>query len=178
MGAAVEVRHAGPPDRLQVSRVRAKTVEILRRTYRPAPDAYGTREARGARGPDRPPGRILVAVVADTIVGTVEYSLRGDHVHLRDLGVLERQQRCGIARRLVDAISAEAAVCAVPKLSLETIAETGNVAIFERLGFHVVERTHTDRFISPRFDRLTLVRMERPVSRGVSRAEPAARPDP
>lgn len=124
----------------------------LRQIYRPSPEAL----ARRAKLPALPR---LVAEVGDTIVGTVEYALAKERLHIMGLFVLATHRRHGVARALVDELAVLAG--ALP-LSLDTIRETGNVPIFERLGFVVVREQPARDFVSERFRELIDVYLERP----------------
>ena len=71
------------------------------------------------------------------------------------LFVHEHHRRRGVARALLDALG--------PRLSLFTIRETGNVPIFERLGFAVVREELATEYVSDAHAQLHEVYMERPL---------------
>jgi len=76
-----------------------------------------------------------VAVEDGAVVGVVEYCLRPDAVYVRGLAVHPRHRRQGVARALLRAVEAIAMREGRARLTLSAIRETGNPAIFARLGF-------------------------------------------
>ena len=128
----MHVRHATAADTDGVARVQDSATATLRLLYRPLPSRiqrYAERAPRLTR---------LVAIDGDDIVGTVEYELLGQRLHLINLGVLAQRRRGGVARHLIDALVQIATAAGANRLSLYTIRETGNVDVFARLGFTVV----------------------------------------
>ncbi|HUS33153.1 MAG TPA: GNAT family N-acetyltransferase [Kofleriaceae bacterium] len=133
----IEVRPAQRADDHAVAAVSESALRTLRRVYRPTPAAL-------ARKRDLAILPRLVAVVEDAVVGTVEYVAGEDRLHLMGLFVAETYRRQGVARALVD----ELAILARGRpLSLNTIRETGNVPIFERLGFVVAAESLAVDFV-------------------------------
>jgi GNAT superfamily N-acetyltransferase len=147
------VRESQPGDEAAIERVVGSGVATLRRTYRPVPAAI---ERKAARSLAR-----LVAIDEDSVVGTVEYAIDGERLHAIGLHVLESHRRRGVARRLVDALADIATGAGATRLSLYTIRETGNVEVFERLGFAVIAESAADDVIGEAHTRLTDVYMER-----------------
>jgi GNAT superfamily N-acetyltransferase len=132
--------------------------QSLRHIYRP------TKAARAGKSLlDRELKRI-VALVDDQVVGTVQYRIVGNCLHLVGLAVHPEYQRRGIARRLVESLDALARQFCLHKLSLYTIRETGNVPIFERLGFRAVAEKPDELAESDTHDQLIEVYMERTVA--------------
>lgn len=126
---AMHVRHATPADDEGVARVQDSATATLRTIYRPLPirmERFAERAPRLTR---------LVVVDGEEIVGTVQYELLGQRLHLINLGVLAERRRAGVARHLVDALVQIATAAGANRLSLYTIRETGNVDVFTRLGF-------------------------------------------
>lgn len=80
-------------------------------------------------------GRRIVALEQGQIVGTAQYADHGDHFHILGLAVHPAGRRCGITRQMIDWIEQRAAEARRLTIALDTIAETGNVGVFERLGF-------------------------------------------
>ena len=128
----ITVREASPKDSAQLRELGAAALQILRRTYRP----NAARLAQ--RGGRRRGGTQLVAVEGGRVVGTVTCDDRGGEVHLRNLAVDPGHQRRGVARQLIETAHERALELGRGCLTVETIRETGNVEIFERLGFDVV----------------------------------------
>jgi GNAT superfamily N-acetyltransferase len=137
----VIVRAAAEGDELAA--VIASAIATLRHTYRPT-------DAAIARAASRSSPR-LVALDRDEIVGTLE--CEGGHV--LGLFVHEAHRRRGVARALLEALGPHG-------LSLVTIRETGNVPIFERLGFVVVREKLATELVSDAHAELHEVYMERP----------------
>jgi GNAT superfamily N-acetyltransferase len=124
----IVVRPAQRGDEPAIEEVSASALETLRLVYRPTPAAL-TRKRELAVLPR------LVALVDDQVVGTVEYALGDDRLHLMGLFVAAAHRQTGVARALVEQL---AKLADRRPLSLNTIRETGNVPIFERLGFAIV----------------------------------------
>lgn len=124
----IVIRPAQRGDEPAIAQVRASALGTLREVYRPTPAAI-------ARRHELAPLPRLVAVVGEQLVGTVEYALGEERLHLMGLFVAASHRQTGVARALVEEL---ARLADHRPLSLNTIRETGNVAIFERLGFVIV----------------------------------------
>lgn len=83
------------------------------------------------------PVHTLVFAEAGRLCGTVSYYLDPPYVRLFRLAVDPQQRRAGVARALIDHLETHQARSRELELALYTIVETGNVAIFEKLGFLV-----------------------------------------
>jgi predicted N-acetyltransferase YhbS len=129
---AIRVRAANEGDIDSVAAVTASALKTLRLTYRPPAAATARREQTASRR------QRLVAEIEDQVCGTVEYELKDDSLHLMALAVTSAHRKRGIARRLIEHLAVLAAGAGKPRLSLYTIAQTGNVAVFERLGFQAI----------------------------------------
>jgi hypothetical protein len=66
-----------------------------------------------------------------------------------------------VARCLVDALADIATGASADRLSLYTIRETGNVEVFERLGFAIIAERAAVDVVGETHERLTDVYMER-----------------
>ena len=150
------VREATPADDEAVAEVSRLATEDLRRVYRPA-------SAPTLCAAQQPTGR-LVAEVDGGIVGTVRYRPEPRRIHLIGLFVHPECRRRGVARRLVGSLAAVAGTTEADCLSLFTIKETGNVCIFERLGFCVIREAPAMGLESVTGQPLTEVYMERPMA--------------
>lgn len=106
----------------------------------------------------------LVALINGQIKGVVEYIERDDQIYFQGLAVEPSRHRQGIARALICRLEKLCIERNFQKLALATIEETGNVRIFEKLGFCVVEREKTDRFKSDQYDNLHIVKMVKHVA--------------
>jgi predicted N-acetyltransferase YhbS len=155
----ITVRVATPEDAEVVREVSDLAVAILRRTYRPKKVAKVNRSQEVS-------SRVrLVALMDDQVVGTVEYAIEEARIHLTRLFVHPQFQRQGVGRQLVQYLvgigQCERARC----LSIDTVKETGNVVIFEKLGFEVILERKDQRSESDRYERLTDVYMEMQIER-------------
>lgn len=124
----IVVRPAQRGDEPAIAEVSASALATLREVYRPSPAAIARRHGLALLPR-------LVALVDEQLVGTVEYALGEDRLHLMGLFVAASHRQTGVARALVEEL---AKLAENRRLSLNTIRETGNVPIFERLGFAVV----------------------------------------
>lgn len=129
----------------------------LRSVYRP------TREAVARQAERAKEGTRLVAEIEGRIVGTVQVARHKDHVHLIGLAVHPGFQRMGVARRMIEWVVARAPALGYNIVALDTIKETGNVALFERMGFRVVDEEVANWCVSDDYGELHDVRMERTV---------------
>ena len=127
----IEIREASEQDPAGIAQVAAEATATLRRVYRPNERALANRTAMK---------RSLVCLVAEmdeVIVGTVEYAVEDPVLRVINLGVRESFRRRGVARALVEALVRIARNSGAPCLLVHTVKETGNVPIFERMGFRV-----------------------------------------
>ena len=139
LSPAISVREALPEDGPRLREVGGAALRILRRTYRPSPGRLAARGGRRVGG-----GTELVAVADDRVVGRLTYRREGRYLHLRNLAVDPSYHRRGVARELVETALTRAVEGGLRGLEVETIRETGNVPIFERLGFSVVSETPSE----------------------------------
>ena len=124
----IVVRPAQRGDEPAIAEVSTSALATLREVYRPTPAAISRKHALALLPR-------LVAVVEEQLVGTVEYVLGEERLHLMGLFVAASHRQIGVARALVEEL---AKLADNRPLSLNTIRETGNVPIFERLGFAIV----------------------------------------
>lgn len=136
----IQVRNARSDDLTALLALRQEATDALRRIYLPKDEVPGLRRVM-------PHFETLVAVADGELVGTLEYTLAHAAVYLQGLGVAETWQGQGVARRLVEAAADLAERYPLPKLELCTIRETGNVQVFERLGFTVCGEAPSTQFI-------------------------------
>jgi ribosomal protein S18 acetylase RimI-like enzyme len=155
--AVIHVRDAAPADEPAALEVGRRAFEELRRVYVPSAglaDAARRQAGRYAR---------LVAEVDGAVVGTVTWAVEGDRVHLRALAVAPNHRRRGVARALVEHCTALTRRHGLRAVSAYVMRETGNVGVFERLGFRVVSEQVTDAATTPAGEPVTEVYLERPV---------------
>jgi ribosomal protein S18 acetylase RimI-like enzyme len=147
----VIVRGIEPGDELRAAEVERLATNDLRKVYRPTAEALEQRSALVAslRG--------LVAVIDERVVGVVQYRITAGHLWFLGLGVDPAVRRRGVARALVQHLERIARSCGCTAVGLHTVRETGNVEIFERLGFVVESEGPTDLFESQTFPELSEV---------------------
>jgi ribosomal protein S18 acetylase RimI-like enzyme len=153
----ISVREALEQDGSAIEAVCRAAEADLRKVYRPNRKALENRAAI-ASSLTR-----LVALVGDEVVGTVMFRREPDRLHLMGLSVHINHRRIGVARSLVAAVEREAKRHGLRRLSLYTVRETGNVAVFERMGFRVVGEQEDRWSESDVFAKLTGVEMEKAI---------------
>ena len=92
--------------------------------------------------------------VGATLVYAEPRSLR-----ISQLAVLPQYQRQGVAGRLILFVAQAACDLGLAELRLNTIQETGNVAVFKKMGFSIVRSSKATWCTSARFPSLTDVEM-------------------
>ena len=120
---------------------------LVDRAFGPLRAVY-TRRA----GPPRaawPGSRTVVAERGGGLVGAVSFYLTEQQVRLFAVAVDPDWRRRGIARALIEWIADNVCSETHPELGLYTVEETGNAAIFERLGFCIVSRRVAVDAVSP-----------------------------
>ena len=150
------VRDACAADMLAVRSVMSEATAQLRRVYRPSPTAV----ARAKASQDV---CWLVATVDGEAVGALRYVAEADRLHL-GLGVIPEFQHKGVGRAMVESLAEKAASLGLAKLSLFTVRETGNVPLFEHLGFQVMREEPAQDLESATGSPLSEVYMERTLS--------------
>ena len=156
----ITVRPPQACDEAEIAEVDRLSTEDLRKVYRPAPAAVELRTSIANRL------QRLVATVNDRVVATVQYYFNGDCVAVLELGVHPESRRHGLARALVEELERIGEATGATALTLYTIRQTGNVAIFESLGFSVESEQPTSLFESASGDALTEVLMKKHLQPG------------
>lgn len=134
-----------------------KTFSELRQVYHPLPK---TVEKQSTQLDDTTP---VVARNNNSIVGTLRYYVKADKLCVLGLAVDSFYRRRGIARGLLDFVTEEARRLDLSSVSLRTIRETGNVPIFERMSFRIVNEVVADWCESENHSMLHDVWMEKAV---------------
>ncbi len=127
----------------------------LRNTYRP-------RENNGSCG--GVPSAVLVALSDNKVVGTAEYIRKERHIYVQGVAVHPEYRGRGICRALLHHIEEIAKAEGVRVLALCAIEETGNVEIFNNLGFKAINRITAPNHISPIGAPVTQVDMEKEIA--------------
>jgi ribosomal protein S18 acetylase RimI-like enzyme len=108
----------------------------LRQVYRPIPEATMRQTQRADSD------RVFLATIDELCVGTASVFHDGDHLNMYRIAVRPQFRQRGVARSLIsgaESIFRDHNRQPDAYLSLQTIRETGNVTIFERLGFSVTD---------------------------------------
>jgi GNAT superfamily N-acetyltransferase len=153
----VIVRYALPNEDEIFRDVTASAFETARDIYRPNGDAVAVTDN------EKIDSRKVLAFIDDRPVGAACLNVDGEILQLSQLGVLFGFRRCGVARQLISFANRAAVDFSCTELKLHTIRETGNVKIFERLGFKEQSCSRAEWCFSDRFDQLTDVVMSRTV---------------
>jgi ribosomal protein S18 acetylase RimI-like enzyme len=153
----IQVRDSQPGDMADVKTLQDLAFRPLRKIYRP------TSAACAKLAGIKPQLRRLVAILDGKPVGSVQYYAVDDRLHLLGLAVHPDFQRRGIAKRLLESLSHIATSMKLRKLSLYTVKQTGNGAIFEKMGFQAITEEPDSFSESDTFERLTDIYMERPI---------------
>ena len=153
----ISVREAIECDKEAFEEVSACAISTLRKVYRPNTRALKNK-GRISQGLKR-----LVALINARIVGTVQFCLDDDYVRVIGLGVHSDNRKQGVAKKLLEELAIIGRKSGVRCMALHTVKETGNHAIFQKLGFRIIEE-QIDLFSeSDRFETLNAVYMERDV---------------
>jgi ribosomal protein S18 acetylase RimI-like enzyme len=151
------VRTATKEDETAARRVADEAFATVRSVYHPAPKAVAHLAAIS------PALERLVAEDGDQIVGTVRFRVLDDRLRVVALAVLPSCRRRGVARALVDQLMVIAQDRGCRAVALYTVAQIGNVPIFERLGFQLVSEQPDTYSISTSGEPLTEAYLERSV---------------
>jgi N-acetylglutamate synthase-like GNAT family acetyltransferase len=147
----ISIRPATDDDNVAAEAIARRAFDELRRVYRP----NGSTTAAGL------PMVRLVAEIGGQIIGTITYAVQSDRLHLRGLAVDAGCRRTGAARELIEYAGDIARTEGLRALSLYTVKQTGNVPVFERLGFHTVREEPATWAVSECGGELTDVFMEK-----------------
>ncbi|EHZ2575559.1 GNAT family N-acetyltransferase [Vibrio parahaemolyticus] len=110
----------------------------LRKIYRPIS------ESQSKQASSRAEWTCLGYYLEHQLVGLIKARLSGNTLNLSTLAVMPEYRKRGVARNLI--LEAERVFSNADLLSVWCVEQTGNVAIFEALGFKVAERVESDIF--------------------------------
>ncbi len=146
------VREACDDDAMVLRRLIDTATQQLRCIYRP-------RKKKDTQ--QTMPAITLVAVDDEIVVATAEYVVQDDRLYIQGIAVHPNHRQRGFCRSLlaaVEQLAIDAELCAVV---LCVIEETGNVGIFEKMGFMVMSHTTSVDYMSPTGGPVTQVEMGR-----------------
>jgi ribosomal protein S18 acetylase RimI-like enzyme len=149
----IVVRPAEADDVGVIRELSERAFSTVRHIYQPSARALEHRSSLALEA--------LIAFRDGMPAGVVQWALEDDALRVIGLAVLPEQRRHGIARSFIERLSRIAAERGCRALTLHTVVQTGNVAVFERLGFQVIEERPDAYSVSPNGDPLTEAYMER-----------------
>jgi ribosomal protein S18 acetylase RimI-like enzyme len=126
------IAQAGENDEAARQAILNAATQELRRIYRPLSHSSGCSSV---------PTAIFVAKENGVVLGTLACVIREDDVYVQELAVLPAHRRRGVCRALIHRAVEMAASAGLNTVALRVIEETGNVAIFRKLGFNVSKRS-------------------------------------
>ena len=156
--AMITVKIATPDDVANACAISYAAFSELRTVYRPTETAIANKAERQEETVR------AVAKIDQTVVGTLEYFVEKDQLYIIALAVYATFRRQGLARRLIEFVGEVARGLGRRIIATRTIKETGNVPIFERLGFHVVGEDIASWCVSDVHASLHDVHLERDVA--------------
>lgn len=130
--------------------------QSVRKIYRPLSKAVPVTEN------DSFECQSVVAFLDEALVGTAAVYQEARSLRLAQVAVKPSVQGQGVGRRLIWFLNQVASDAGLEELRLNTILETGNVPIFERLGFSVVGSCPASWCESDCFECLTDIEMVMP----------------
>ncbi len=157
-GCMVTIRIAQSSDLDMARSLTRESFQSVRGVYRPRPKSIRNPNSHAIDETK------LIASLDNQDVGTATLIVRGDVLCVVGLGVLTPFRGRGVARQLLHRASAEARAQGCTTVRLQTIRQTGNEVIFQKLGFHWVHEETARWCVSDRFDVLHEVTMERLVN--------------
>src|SRR5688572_7446346 len=147
------IRELTSADEPYVAEIDRLATADLRKVYEPNQEAQKQRAAIG------PTLEGLVAVLRGRVVGVVRYRIVADRLSLLGLGVHPIFRQRGVATALIEQLHSIGQDKGCTAVTLYTVRETGNVGVFERMGFMVVSEEPSKLFQSVSFSSLSEVHM-------------------
>ncbi|MDP2572600.1 GNAT family N-acetyltransferase [Vibrio penaeicida] len=85
------------------------------------------------------------ALILGTLVGSLEAQFDGHSVSIQSVAVDDQYRKQGLAGKMIKAVMGSYA--SAQRVSLWCVEQTGNVSIFEKIGFKVTQRIESDILI-------------------------------
>jgi ribosomal protein S18 acetylase RimI-like enzyme len=152
------VRAFLPADTDPVNLIMATCTRELRNVYTPKPNAEGVSQRQSHST------RIVAVDHTETVVGVAECVGRDSVLYVQGIAVAPTHRRRGVATDLLAHSTRLAADAGLQALEIATIKETGNVEVFCRLGFLVIDERVSERFLSQDSRPVTEVTLRRYVA--------------
>jgi len=147
----LEIRAVIESDQYARSEIIQSATEELRRIYRPRKKNIASQQSTS---------RAVVAIEGDRVLGTAEYIQRCNQIYVQGIAVHSEYRKNGVCRSLISAIENIARKAQLQSLALCTIEDTGNVKIFEKLGFEATNRKTSKDYVCPKGNTVVEVEME------------------
>ena len=154
----VDIRKSLSIDSEEIARIVSLATEVLRKTYRP--------NNLSGSGPEKSIEKLesLVAIENARVVGVVEYKIEENCIYFQGLAVDPIFHKQGIARNIIETLESTARESGKRKLTMATIEETGNIRIFEKVGFSVTSRKASKSFQGNDCKEVHIVTMEKNIA--------------
>lgn len=146
-------------DAESVQIIMASCTGELREIYAPIPQAEIVSANHSS-----PNSRVVAVDHTETVVGVAECIVRPTALYVQGVAVAPTHRRRGVATALLGYIAKLAIDLGLPALQVATIKETGNVEVFKRLGFTVIEEQISERFRGKHGPPVTEVALKRSVT--------------
>ena len=154
----VDIRKSLPVDSEEIARIVSLATEVLRKTYHPN-SSSGTGAEKSIEKLES-----LVAIENTRVIGVVEYKMEDNFIYFQGLAVDPIFHKQGIARNIIQTLEGAARESDKRILKMATIEETGNVRIFEKIGFNVTSRKVSKCFQTNNCKEVHVVTMEKYVA--------------
>ncbi len=141
-----------------VNLIVAACTRELRMIYAPRPNLVNVFQSQVH------PVRIVAVDADNMIIGVAEYMGRDSALYVQGIAVAPKHRRRGVATGLLAHCASLAVHAGLPALEIATIKETGNVGIFNRLGFVVIDERVSERFWSHDEQPVTEITLRRGVA--------------
>jgi len=153
------VRAFRPADAESVEFIMASATRELRAVYAPVPltDIAPVKHSSSST-------RVVALDRTDTVVGVAECIVCPLALYVQGVAVASTHRRCGVAGALLGHLAMLAVDMGLPVVQVATIKETGNVEVFQRLGFEVIEERISERFLGLHGQPVTEVTLKRQVA--------------
>ena len=155
----VAIRAFIATDAESVQLIMTSCTSELRAVYAPKPQA----EIVSANN-SSPNSRVVAVDHVDTVIGVAECIAHPFALYVQGIAVAPTHRRRGVASALLGYIATLAVDLGLPALQVATIKETGNVEVFKRLGFAVIEERTSERFLGQHGQPVTEVTLKRHVA--------------
>ncbi len=149
----MKIRIVNQIDKSKLEHIHKESRETLRNTYR-------IKENLSFININPLDKKIVILEKNEKILVSCRIVYYENRIHIIAIAVLKSHRKQGLCKALIDFIKKEAKGKNIDIISLYTVEETGNVQVFNKLGFKVITREKTELFESDVYDELNEVYME------------------